>query len=485
MDMHKDDHIWKKAFEKADLSNEHWLEPSASVFDNVEAEIYKKKRRNRFIFVFLGIFFLGVSGCLLTYGFKANSSESDPSISKIKMSIEDGSNSDLSAQPSDINDLLPASLKGGESADGVSNLSQHAPESPSNIEFSNPSNKKSLASKVADNSKSSLVDDFYSVASSLQTPQSPIIEKVIDISEARTIASKEKGVSVSRRNELHTLILNSAVEGFRNDRSIPDPWHLLNNTKSHGTNNSLSLGIGYSNWFFNLNENYRTALDPADFRHGYGQGINLNLSYKRSISKRLKVGLDAGFEQVNSTSGHNSSLEYSLEREHGGQVNDIDVQMATPLGFVNSTIVIERQGVINGISENVVVDLHNTHTIQNLTLAPNVNYTVLRKATFDIDMQLAIGVNYLSSVQNSLHFFTLDKEGFSALQGQINEGQTQVNTFTPFTAVGISAKKYLIGGNFIGVDLRANRNLAPIFTQEDFSTSIFRSNINIVYGKRF
>lgn len=501
------DDILKNAFDKANLENEDWLEPSGSVFENAEAIIYRKKRKKRFFWIFFTLALVTASGLsMLKFNKIATSSPANEVTNKFDV-LKNPSLANLNEKQ--ISNVIPKANPAVISNNQLLRTASYEPEVASNIVTSITLNRNQTTNLRNSSSPSDNFTSSENATFSLSKILATNTEKSNDINEHVIVGNEVSGnlESIHLGTKSETIQIAS-THGFQekwSERSIVPEYvqveinPLVNlpitRLMSIGTEpierkrkqfkNDLTFGLGFSTMRFNLNETYITALDPADFSQNSGSGMVVSLSYGRKVANRLKIGLDFSYNNVIASSGHNSTIEYRIEDELSNQSNLIDLTMASPLGFIESSIVVGRQASVSGSSEEVVVELNNTHRITDIALIPNISFALMNYLNTSIDLELGAGVNYINQISNKLSSFKLSSANYNSISSEITADQTLIRKFTPLTSITLSAKRNFTNNYFYGMELSMRNNLLPVYVQDDFSTSITRGHFQLFVGKSF
>lgn len=472
--MPDDDRIWKNKFEEANLENENWLDPSDKVLIGIKSRVHNKYSRKRYLWLLL---------ILLPVLFIAKEySESPENIIDSKASL-------LSEGRPEI-DKTELGLQNDKEVAEESKVSKI----PSIINTNIAENKliiKSDNTPVINDSTKNVLGNFIEtskIATSKKSTQSNQLTS--NSGDAIKNNSDESFVSFETpKSPLEGLMyLKSPVYlvAFQPDFYPGLPLLNLTNFDQKSKNNSLSLGLGYHFWNFRLNNNYETALNPADFSHTIGQGYAINVQYTRKINKKVHFNLTLGHAIIYAKSGHNSTVEYHLYEEMNSiPENEIDLTMASPLGFMQSNIIIERQSQITNQNHPLTLAVHNEHIIRTTSLSPTLGLLLYADPKLELTGYIGAGINWISGIQNKLAAFEINDQKFVSKSGDITSSQQSINNFTYFSTAGITVKRNLISGYFIGTSVNAHQNFQPIYAESDFSTTISGAGIQFFIGRNF
>lgn len=508
--MPKDNNIWSKTFNRSSLENEDWLEPSPLVFEKVKGQVYEKKKKGK-RFYFLLLLLVGI--CTLVFYILNSPSEAD-SLENIRRNINSKSSSPVKkvsyskVKNSESNKIVTKTEDidlSKEKGVNKGNL-QMVTEEGSKNHLNSPVDYSGGEKKLAGNSLGLLgsiksKDDDESAQNRI--PIDKGLEKIISpdthdgAKRSSDIQSSQKVLPFMPNAQLPVNLdfdkkllsfpkLDIRIEELAKSRSFLNDAKLTSSAANKALRNEVLFAVGYTNWLFDLNRSYETALDPADFSHQAGNGLSGMISYRRRLSEKWSIGGDFSLSRISALSGHNSNVEYSLEDEHGGAMNEFMLTMASPLGFVESNVAVERLSSNGGNpSQNITLDLHNSHKMTNISFAPMVNYNIFNNGKISLSASLGGGVNYLFAIKNELTSFGVDHNNFKSLTSNITENQTELQLLTPFTSLGLDVKKNLSNMFYIGANVRFNRNVSPIYKEEDFSSSITRTQVFLFAGKHF
>ena len=78
---------------------------------------------------------------------------------------------------------------------------------------------------------------------------------------------------------------------------------------------TFGVGTGTTFWQHRISNDYTTDLSPFDFNYKDAWGWQTRLSFNLELNKYFDAFAGVQFEQVTTTSGHNSNLTYSTQEE--------------------------------------------------------------------------------------------------------------------------------------------------------------------------
>ena len=241
----------------------------------------------------------------------------------------------------------------------------------------------------------------------------------------------------------------------------------------------VGFGMGYSIWDFNLNNDYIEALNPADFNHESGKGEFINLSIGQYSNKGHRLSLNFGYETILMKSGHNSVLVYDIEDEVD-HMNAYDIVMATPLGFITSNIVVERDpnSVLTDATD-IVVDLNNSHRVKSFNFDLEYSHRMFTTGSIRFYTDITGGLNYIQSVTNRLDQFGVAQNAFMSGQSSVTSSQTNINSVRTHLGLGLSLEKSLGRQTALRASYLYRRDLNVVHSVDNFSTQLGMHRIGL------
>ncbi len=473
--------ILRKAFDKSSLENEDWLEPSASMLEEIEGRIYVKKKKRGWFFIVPALLILLTAGgiCL---GSKTMDGQSD-SADENRFAKTETFNSTLSLNE----DLITSSSEEDESIV----LTEGANKTPIiSVKNNLPKTLTSSAIRTEDFPVYQSSSQNRLVKESRFSTQNNSISKVENMSDASVVPDQKE---VSRRTVGDISVVNHsiglamlgplAIQKISSDKTLPAklPVEVILPKKSTW---SLVAGTSVSFWQFKLNDAYQTALDPADFESSNGFGVQTFIGLDKKLGSRFSVGAKLSYEQIGFTSGHNSTLGYDRNAETDMNASNTKmVIIATPVGFVDSDLTINRETDMAG--SEVLIDIKNRHRIQSLDLALNLDYQFAPIFGLTPKISLGAGVQYITKLTNDLESFTPQQSGFSEGKGAIVAGQSSLNVWSPTITSGFGLEKKISKNFSIGINGNYMFNLNDLQEANEFNTRLNRFNGGIYLRRRF
>ena len=213
-------------------------------------------------------------------------------------------------------------------------------------------------------------------------------------------------------------------------------------------------------------------------------GYFVELSVEKMLGQRLSVGVSGLIESSSFNSGHNSIIDYNINNETEHQMNQFDVIMASPLGFLESNIVVARSTDANEHTD-LTIDLNNSHSTTNIDFGLYAQIEILQYRNFSLSNQSGIGFNYLSNITNSLDHFSTSETGFISHSSEILKNQSHLNLLRSYINIGINLEYKFSRSICLGVNHQFRQDFNPIYSDGDFSTLISRQLSGFYVKKSF
>jgi hypothetical protein len=480
--MRDDDNI-RDIFNNSSLDDQDWLEPSGSVFQGIEEVIYQDEddKKPVWLWVILGLFLLLSFSCVIyAVGFR------DISVKDTTSSVEDQeliNSSDYSTSA-----INPASSM--VSSDG-----------------NHPTNKVEILRKdraVSPDSGIITKDDYKS---NINNQKSEIIgtttlENNTDKQKATTTLSNiDKSITTDKDKKKSGTSSTFQVSYFISNATIIESFtpKLLVIEQRDITISNLSLpteivadkqvvfnvGTGISIWNYNLNDNYLTALSPADFTHSSGHGRIIQLGIEKRNTSFISFRANLSYESVSFQSGHNSNILYRNVDENLDNENNFNLDMATPLGGINSSIAVRRNQDSTPTENTLSIVLHNEHRYKNLDLTVSALQHLYENDLWNISTEIGVGLNHTFDITNDLSAVDINDTAYSI--ASINESSTQMdlNLSRASILLGINAGINLSQITSLNLAYAHKRDLSTIFSSGDFNTTLTRHQFVISLQTKF
>ncbi len=500
--MRDPDKIWEEKFNDHSLDDESWLDPAMDVFQNISAEIYglKKKRKWFFILLFMILGFI-ISVSLMILPPKQTQVElNKKGVSKTEMqhfSILSGNKKDIPAlleTGPEIKITESIVINPAKNADlNVENKSIFVSDKlplqtiKNSLGFDSELNEKIGLKKFDNlNEEKSLVHKASITLNDVSLQNNSSDLNVFSPSELSLLDENVKNIEIASLSKTPATKINGVVFTSMREFKAPLITQVIEPEIKKGTAVYMAFGVNYDYWNFALNNNYTTALNPADFSHSSGIGASLNLTLGKQLLTKLDLVGSISIQKIKFSSGHNSSINYELNQEvEGDNSNTFHLTMASPIGFVESDLIVQRNSAESTLNTDLVVDLHNEHNITNLDVNIGLDYSLIENGHFRFVLGFRTGINKFLNINNTLSSFGLNDSNFSSGAKDIVKEQSNVKSLTGY--LGSSLKiEYNLGDNLtVGTNISISTNLAPIYQENDFSTQLNRIQSGVYLRKLF
>jgi len=242
---------------------------------------------------------------------------------------------------------------------------------------------------------------------------------------------------------------------------------------------SVQLTSGAIYWMNNPNQALQTALEPAGFFENSAWGWQTQLSLSVPLTNRWSLQTGLGYSSVEFSSGHNSELNYTVENEIVKGKNDIDLTIATPLGFVNSQIGLTRDDAWDS-DASFLADIITNQRIQSIQVPVSLAYTLPINNKWSITPSAGISALILTDVQSGVANVATHHNHIHYVSSMLNQEIQYLNTMSLDIQVGLGISRHLTRNIQLGVSGNYTHGMTPIFSNNEFRTS--RSVINIQTG---
>lgn len=487
--MHDQDDIWRKRFQEP-LDDQDWLETSDKLFDSIEEQVYGKEERKRRLW-FLPLFFVGalmaVGSIIWIYNnSKAKIIEQETqSLSLIdkKENQEKRSSEQIFSEEPVQNVPLQDITADRNRTESFSNVNEvELPSLSSTVKSTINTSRSEGPVSAAFN----LGDNTTSVLFSSETTDSNSRAPLLGSGQSSAKLTDESGPEPL--NDIPGLArLTSQITNLRRERLSLDNMSLSEISQKSSVShyrNQLRAGIAIGFWQYGLNNNFASAVQPADFRYQNGQSYGIGLAYQKRMGERLSLLFHLGVDQVAFTSGHNSAYDYDVLSETSNS-QGVPLTMATPLGFIEGSVIITRTGAIQADNESLVLDLHNDHRYKAVSLDAGVGYDLLSAEGFKLGARIGFGVQQLFDLQNELSLVNIDNSRYASSNYEVIADQTTINKLLPFGLSGVDLTYDFNTVSALGFSYDYGYSLRPIHQQGDLSTGMARHQFRLYYGYSF
>lgn len=466
------------------LKGEDWLLPSDDLFESIESSIQiDQKKKNRGIWVWL-LSLLLISG---TLSYLLTNTNIGGNLLTNKGNTEYHTTSKSSfVRINDVNKLNSKNLfskVGSDNKEIATSIIEY------NVEKSTTDLTIPFISSTSDKTTSvSVLEKSFNLNTRTNRRDRDLENLAFTAVIGSNTANIEKSLTVKTKKISNNLARIASINCSLIRKKVPPFFHEFSYIPNEDVNQAsdwrIKFSSGSSNWNFSLNNNYLTSLDPADFRFSKGMGYFVELSVEKMLGQRLSVGVSGLIESSSFNSGHNSIIDYNINNETEHQMNQFDVIMASPLGFLESNIVVARSTDANEHTD-LTIDLNNSHSTTNIDFGLYAQIEILQYRNFSLSNQSGIGFNYLSNITNSLDHFSTSETGFISHSSEILKNQSHLNLLRSYINIGINLEYKFSRSICLGVNHQFRQDFNPIYSDGDFSTLISRQLSGFYVKKSF
>ncbi len=476
--MDRDTQKWREKFHHESLDNEQWLTPKEETYLAFKQSIEqkRKKRKPKFIYWVLGLILFGVFYNLLPVNQDAAIQESVSDLDDEiyhKMDLKQETNQWVDQQKDELSEILTTSDKAV-----VKSASQQSIAKSSKT--------------IRDKARMTYGTNTFTIETKNQA-------LTTNSSEASFITQQNIGDQMKRRNAVRNSSFLSFSEDGKLDiitlakvnRLLPLIWDKSYQVEINGQANatrsslkkSLSIGAfaGFIHYRFNLNNHFNDALDPADFYFNQGNGFNTGINTYFNGGKKQSFEFSIAYASVDFLSGHNSSVNYDYANE-ADMSNSVNLVMASPIGFMESSMSVNRS--VSSNAESLTINLETLHNIESLNMSIGLHQEWLKMGGFRFNVLGQIGANYILNISNDFVKANVEQQGFSTNNRMISLKQTNVRRFIPMAGLGLDINYALSPRLNLGLTGSYSSSLAAIYKEADFATTLEQLNVSLNLKKR-
>ncbi len=495
---------WRNKFNTSSLGEEDWLEPSDKLFAAIEEEIYEEKKERRFVpWLLLGFVLVSVIG-YLTFSTFSNSKKdalseanSDTSISIIseaaKTDLESSSTDEAITtaleSPADTKDTEPSQDFAPAQRPNINNKLDRIKETKvSSSAFQSSGAGLTQAKKAFNKNQIAKRPKPIGLSSSVSGASSSFVNKKAG---AKKTAKTNKLISfigflpvlensLLGQQGLSLSEANAYIEKTLDSESLA---HTEENDR-HKITNGFYVNAGANFTRFVLNQNFSSAVDPADFEHSWGTGYAVTAGYKKQFGEKLGLFVEMDYTRNTFTSGHNSAYTYDLPSEQNAS-QEANLTMATPLGFMEGSVLLLRTATVTESEVGLVLDLHNEHKYSTAGINLGLAYELLSFSDFDLALNLGLGVQRLFDLSNTLTEVNTSNTGFGSTMKNITSDQQTIRKSLPKSVIGFDLMRDFCPHSRIGLSYRYHQGLKAIHAQGDLSTGVSEHRVQLQLLKDF
>ncbi len=481
--MDRFDDIWKNRFNEEEFSEGDWNTPDEKVWEGVVPHVVPKNNNTPFwmIMLVIGIVAILLLSMMFLYKGEQTSSNATNSFGTLTSESTEPTYKIAKIEDQTNNQILAASKANEIEASNERLTINVSPESK-HKESSNTTNLKSNNQTV----------------SILKTTSTELVSN-----ETGSIRDPETTLSISKK--LENVILTDGMKDKTIEEkliSVPSLSMFLSSGKEihpiqvspefqTAQKRKYTFGVvtGATFWQHRISNDYATDLSPFDFNYQDAWGWQTRLSFGVELNKYIDAVVGFQFEQVKTTSGHNSNLTYSVLEEDnpGDPLNGYALSLATPYGLSGATFNFNRGQTLATDEVDLLVDFDSEHSIRNFSLPiGTVIYPLGKKQKFIPTANLGFGINYLAQISNKIQSVETHHD---AIQYDDSGSSTFVSPDLEKWhfdyRLGLGLKYELQRNLHLQINYDWTRGINPIFKLDNYETRIDRHQISLGLTKSF
>lgn len=476
--MDRFDDIWKNRFNEGDAPIGDWNTPDDDlVWEGIAPHIPQQDDRRRYIWLWwaIGLLMLALLGWVVvkqvvaSKNFDVKNVKNQPIIEATNLKEEtDLKNTTFNKNIAESNgnnstnilNQATASLNSAVEAEVVNDE-----KSTNSTIFEEGNTTISTAKKYTRIERNRQLSSVSSMAANEN-----IADKIVETKKQRKINVLNKIPFLDLENLAQTNTLNSPI-----NYKLPD------SKSDKKAKIALSVNAGAVYWQHKISDEYTSDLSPFDFNYDDNWGWQTSLLATIDVNDYLTPFIGIQYESVTVTSGHNSDLNYNTASEQGSNANEYTQNLATPYGLSEATFRLDRDENFGEEMTDLTVDFKSKHQIQNWSMPFGLRvYPMGKKQRLQWNASVGMGINYLSSIQNSLdnvdthHDFIQYSVDSPAI---FNSPTIEQWHYDVRLGTGLD---YFINNNLkVNFQYNWSKGLNPIFQQGDYATKINRHQLSI------
>lgn len=468
--MDRFDDIWKNRFNDDGTSTNDWNTPDDDlVWGEIVKAIPRKKKRPKWFWLWwcLGILLIGLCTLIIFQKIRAKDqlvNRSTDTSESVVSPVRGEAHSKNSVQApfqtnTDRSDTSP-DIKSNSRPSSIQSIIKKKEESRENIK-----RPQVIPSGQLTNERKLLV-----VEDTLSTSQ----KKTKEIENIQIIGPIEAVPTLKPDLLVKTEILPPYIPlGF------PE-------TGTREGNVSIFGHIGLVYWQHRISEQYRTDLGPFDFNYSNDFGWQASVGVHIPINEYLTTFGGLQYDQVKSSSGHNSPLKYNVLNEQDAS-NSYTQNLATPYGAAKANFDLNRKADVSTDEIDLLVDFHSEHLIQNWSVPVGlIVHPLGKERKVNLFASIGFGINYLSGLSNTIDAIDTNHDAIQfGDSGPIEIDETKINKWHYDTRLGMGFTYPIFPSVDFQINYNWTRGLSSIFQQENYNTKIDRHQLSVGIIKSF
>ncbi|MFK7774796.1 MAG: autotransporter outer membrane beta-barrel domain-containing protein [Saprospiraceae bacterium] len=483
--MDRFDDIWKNRFNEEDFSDSDWNTPDEDVWEGILPHVDPEKDKRSLWMIWLGLG-IGISILLISIlTLNKNSQISTNELDSFGTLISETTEPSNTITTNGIGNNIS-----NPNQEPLTNKSTQIINEALTINVSPTKTNKINSSNTYLKSKTQTV--FNSTISTDLTPTEINSER----NGTSTLSTSKKLENVILEDGMKNKIFEEnliSIPSLNMFLSVDNFVHPIHISPEFETKDKRMFSFGFRTgatfWKHRISNDYTSDLSPFDFNYQDGLGWQASFSLNYELNNYFDVFANLQYEQVKTTSGHNSNLTYSVLEEDNSSdpLNGYALSLATPYGLSGATFNFNRGQALASDEVNLLVDFNSEHMIRNLSIPVGVAiYPFGKNQKFIPSARLGFGVNYLAQISNKIQSIETHHD---AIQYDDSGSSTFVSPDLEKWhfdyRLGLGLKYELQRNLHLQVNYDWTRGLNPIYKFENYETRIDRHQVSIGLTRSF
>jgi outer membrane protein with beta-barrel domain len=489
--MDKFNDIWKNRFNDGDTPVGDWNTPDQVVWESILPHVAPQKRDRTLVFWLLGILLIGLLFLgyftLIHYNKKHALNTDLPFTTTIKDDILVNTEVEKEYNIQHIGKEIEneKSSNTAEISTSLANKKEiitrvkKGRSVPVHMEKGKElhANKTSKSNKAAPHLKSELVVDR-------------INESTININAEKFNMEKEGFLNIEKdqidksKNITDLALLpNKKLEILNFNKKEVLPQKVKSEFSGNVKSKNIVFGIRTGVEFLQhkISASYQSDLAPFDFNYTDNAGWFTAVDVQVPLNKFLDITGSIQYESVETSSGHNSNLAYSISDEENSNSNDYTLNLATPYGLSEAKFRFNRNEDIGTDEVDLLVDFHSQHTLRNLTLPIGIKiYPLGKRQRYIPFAKIGFGTNYLFDISNSIQSIDTHHDAITyTSKGSSDFESPNLNNWHFDLQLGLGFGYYITNKFQLNLYYNWSRGLNPVFEQGNYQTRLDRHYLSI------
>lgn len=500
--MDRFDDIWKNRFNEQDLPDSDWISPDNKVWEGILKEVdTPKKEKRRFLIWWISGFALIILTALWLFMEQPMIENSTKKINQTALE-----NSTLTVtrkdEEKDIEDqatITGTATQTEIQAEQPSQLANKRTERvlQKNANVSQQKTSKNLTQLTSIESSDAvsatdletiheLVNGLHAIDQNAEEviPEMPTVKDLTVSRRSNHFASKKsvgKGIS-----QLPSLNLTSLLAPERNEEAWPFQIVPLPTIVAPPKRWRLGFHLGAVHWKHRITDRFREDFAAFDFNYTDTWGWQATMDLAIPINSWLEWSTGIQYEAVQNTSGHNSPLDYRLDREDGSASNAYALSLATPYGLAPAEFSFKREQDLTNEEVDLLVDFQSKHTLRNFSVPVGFSiYPLGQRKRIIPKLNVGIGVNYIAGMANEIDFIQTHHDAILLAKETAVVMEQDFEKWHLDYRLGLGVQVHL--SQHLRLDLGYNwvRGINPVFKLDEYSTHIDRHLLSVGLSRSF